>query len=366
MIKEIKKKYLRNNIKTSENEKSNNKYILTKKEKKIQYKGTQIPKLLLNKNISDYYNTKRIYYSHRKINKVSSANYLFLEKPRKNEITNYFYTKNKNLINDISLNSKRKLSNLSTLEGMTQNDINQNKKYKHIKSKIFNMSIKKNIIKNKSETEKNSMNTSFLSSKPEDPFLGIKIKKYLKEKENKRDDLFVLVNNPFSKIQNNKSRLFPHLSRKIILKKLIKPKEIKNDIYDSIMKEYDEAKSLSKDKIERKVERNLLKNKLYRNKNGKKVYPKQILNNSSGIQKQLIEGQVNLIKRKINSNFSEEVNFDFLNDFNTNLYLSLLYPKDEILNRRAHGKLINDCSVIKDLVEESIVEYNKKNNIIII
>jgi len=345
----IKEKFFRNlifNKSFKEESKDDNTHILTQREKKMQYKGIKIPKLLLNKNISSIFNTKRLNYSHRKKNKISSDNFSFLENPRKNEITNYYYTKNKNLLKDISLNSKRKLNQLSSL---TQNEIDKSKrKYKEIKSKLFDINKKKPNLPKTNENEKNSMNTTFFSSKPDDPLLDIKLMKYLKEKKGERDNLFVLVNNPFMKKQNVKSRLYPHLNRKLILERIIKPKKVNSDIYDTIMKEYNQAKSSSNDKLEG----NLLRKRIFRKKLGKKLYTNKYINKSGQIQKDLIENQVNLIKRKINSHFTAEINLDYINEFRTNMYLSLSNPKDEVLQIRSIDKIINDGSIIKDLVEE--------------
>ena len=50
----IKEKYFRNliyNKSFKEESKDDNLHILTQREKKMQYKGIKIPKLLLNKNI---------------------------------------------------------------------------------------------------------------------------------------------------------------------------------------------------------------------------------------------------------------------------------------------------------------------------
>ena len=355
MIKGKKLKSLFHNEKLKEDSKSNK--INTEREKRMKYKGIKIPKLFLNKNLSNIFETKRLNYSHRKRNNISSQNFLFMEKPRKKEITNYFYTKNKNIINDISLNSKRKLNNLSTI---TQGNIKG--KYKQIKSRLFNVNINKQNLKKKYETEKNSMNTSFLSSKADDPFLDIKIMKYLEKKEKERNDLFLLVNNPFGKKTNGRSKLYPHLERKLILEKIIKPKQIKNDIYESINKEYEQAKSISGEKIERDLLRKkLLHKKLYKKKPQNKILStNKFINKSGEVQKHLIENQVNLIKRKINSSLSDEINLNYLNNFQTHLYLSLTNVKDQVLNIRSIDKLLNYGSVIKDLVEEGLNNYNKK------
>ena len=354
MMKERKLSEL-NNLRTLKEDSKNNDKQISTGENRIKYKGIEIPKLLLNKKISNFYNIKNYNYSHKKRDNISSKNFLFLERPLKNEITNYYYSKNKNVINDISLNSKRKLNkHLPTISGINQNNINNSKrKSKSIKSRIFSMIMKKNI---KKESEKNSMNTSFLSSKPDDPFLDIKIQKYLKEKENERDNLFILINNPFGRSQNGKSILFPEINRKLMLQKLLKPKCIKSDIYDSIMKEYNNTKPLSNEKIER----NLIRNKLYRNKIRKHLNTKKYVNNPMEVQDHLIDNQMKLIKKKLYKNYADEINYDFFNDYKTKLYLSLSHSKDQVLNIKSTGKLINDGSVLKDLVEEAAKGFSKK------
>ena len=61
-----------------------------------------------------------------------------------------------------------------------------------------------------------------------------------------------------------------------------------------------------------------------------------------------------------NNFYKYETNFEYLNDFETNLFLSLSNTKDQIYNIKAIPKLINDSSVIKDLVEEVFINTNKK------
>ena len=100
-------------------------------------------------------------------------------------------------------------------------------------------------------------------------------------------------------------------------------------------------------------------NRIFRKKLGKKLYTNKYINKSGQIQKDLIENQVNLIKRKINSHFTAEINLDYINEFRTNMYLSLSNPKDEVLQIRSIDKIMNDGSIIKDLVEEGYNNYKK-------
>ena len=364
--------YYKRNIK--EDSKNNNIQNSKKKENKFKfkYKGIKIPKLLLNKNLSDIFNSKRIKNSHnKKINNISSKNFLFIENSNKKELTNYYYIKNKSIINDISLNSKRKISNLSTSETKKENF---NKNIIKIKSNILNNNIKKeynNSLNNsynkikKIENEKNyinTMNTSFLSSKFDDPFLDIKFKKYIKEKEKERTNLFLLINNPFGKNGKKINRFNSQINRRLILEKLLKPKKIDNDIYDTINNEYNNAlinsKIVTKDKI---LEKNLLRKKLLRNKLGNKLKPQKFLVNSGETSQNLVDNEISLIKNKINNNHSNIMKFDFMNDFHTNLYLSLSDPTEQLYNTRLYGKYINDNSLIKSLIEEVAHKYNKIN-----
>ena len=350
------------NIKNFPNEelKENSTYISSKKEKRIKYKGIQIPKLLLNKNIFDLNNDKRFYYSHRKKNKLSSENYVFLKRPRKDELTNYYFSKNKSIINDISLNSKRKINNISTLERLTQSEIKKTKvKKKPIKYRIFQMNQNNYNKRNESEKNNNSMNTSFLSSKADDPFLDIKILNYLKEREKEKNKLLLLVNNPFVKKSNGKNRLYPLFNRRIIIERLLKPKKIKNEIYETIFQEYKNAQ-LKLSNNNEILERKLLRNEIYRNKDKKNIFTKKFINNSGETQRHLLDDQVNLIKRKIDSNYINGKNLEYSNNYETNLFLSLSNTKDQIYNIRAIPKLINDSSVIKDFVEEVFISTNKK------
>ena len=346
------------NKRPKEDSKNNSVYNASKKEKRIKYKGIKIPKLLLNRNILDLNNEKKYYYYiHKTKNRISSENYIFLKRQRKDELTNYYFTKNKKIINEISLNSKRKLNNISTLE-----------KSKLNKSEIKKIKILKNPIKyrifqlnqdNSHLNEIDKMNTSFLSSKIDDPFLDIKIKKYLKEKQKERNNLCALVNNPFIKKSNGKNKLYHLFDRKILIERLLKPNKIKTEVYDSIFQEYKNAKlKLDNSQI---LEKKLLRSKIYKNKEKNDLLSKKFINNSGETQKRLLDEQINLIKRKMDNNFYKyETNFEYLNDFETNLFLSLSNTKDQIYNIKAIPKLINDSSVIKDLVEEVFINTNKK------
>lgn len=349
MLNESKIRNFNAKNKVKDNSKRYNTCILNPQEKGMKYKGLKIPKLLLNKKIPNFFNNKNNNISGKK--KISSKNFLFLEKPRKNEITNYYYSKNKNLINNISLNSKRKINNLSILERVNHS----NYKNKRLKSGVFNMNT--NNIRTIKENQKNAMNTSFLSSKPDDPNLKMKLKKYLDEKAIRKENLFLLINNPFNRKKSGKSRLFPHLNRQYIVDEVTKSKKMDYDIYNSIMDEYNKAKSHSNDKIDK----NLIWKKLNRNKIGKKVKINKYINKSGEIQKRLLEHQTSLIKRKLNRDFDEQINFDFLSEYSSNVYLSLSNSKDQVYNIRAFGKIMNEGSVIKDLIEEAMDNSKKIN-----
>lgn len=346
------------NKRPKEDSKNNSVYNAPKKEKRIKYKGIKIPKLLLNRNILDLNNEKKYYYYiHKTKNRISSENYIFLKRQRKDELTNYYFTKNKKIINEISLNSKRKLNNISTLEKskLNQSEIKKIKILKNpIKFRIFQMNQD-----NSHLNEIDKMNTSFLSSKIDDPFLDIKIKKYLKEKQKERNNLCALVNNPFIKKSNGINKLYPLFDRKILIERLLKPNKIKTEVYDSIFQEYKNAKlKLDNSQI---LEKKLLRSKIYKNKEKNDLLSKKFINNSGETQKRLLDEQINLIKRKMDNNFYKyETNFEYLNDFETNLFLSLSNTKDQIYNIKAIPKLINDSSVIKDLVEEVFINTNKK------
>ena len=228
-VKNYRKSNYQDNLIENENEKNDVNNItnntLSQKEKRIKFKGIKIPKLFLNKNLYDLYNTKRVSYSHRKINNISSENFSFLKIPNKNELTNYYYSKNKTIIDEIYLNSKRKLNNISTKKDISISE--RGKKKLNVRSRLFDFLNKKsdkynNTTINKkriSKKEEESMNKSFLSSKVDDPLLGKKIKKYIKKKEEEREELFSLINNPFQRKGKLKGSLFPYLDKKIIIKR---------------------------------------------------------------------------------------------------------------------------------------------------
>ena len=340
-------------------------YSATERVKKFKYKSIKIPKLLLNKKLNDFDKSK----THRVIKNMSSNNFIFIENPRKKELSDYYYSKNRSLINDISLNSKRKLNTVKTLEGINDNKLfNIKRKNINIRSRLFDYEInKKNIDKNNinSKKEKNIekfMNTSFLSSKNDDPLLKYKIRKYLKEKLFERYDLYALVNYPFGKKYKGKSVKFPNIDRKLILKNLTKPKKIDTDIYDTILDEYNNAKSSfntindNKNKQIEISEKNLLKNKLNKNKLDK-IFKNDFVTNSGKVQKALLDNQVKLMKNKINNSLTNILDFDYINEFNTILYLSLSHSVDQLFNSREYVKYINDNAYIKSSLEQVPNKY---------
>ena len=350
-----------------ENEKNNiNNDILSQNEKRLKYKGIKVPKLFLNKNINNFYNTKRVSYSHRKINNISSDNFTFLKMPQKNELTNYYYSKNKTIIDEISLNSKRKLNNISTMNNISISE--RGKKKLNVRSRLFDFENKKinntnNITLNKdilNKNEKESMNKSFLSSKVDDPLLGKKVKKYLKKKEDEREDLFFLVNNPFRRKAKPKGSLFPFLDKKIIIKKLSKQKIVDNDIERSILDEYNKLDYAYQIKqYQKELKQELLSDKI--DKNNKHITDaSKVCINAGKVQKRLLDKELSLIKSKINKKFWNAVNYDFLDDYNSKLYVSVSNSEDQLYNTKAFPKFLIDNIYIKNLIEEVTHKYNKK------
>ena len=338
-----------------------------RKEKRIKYKAIKIPKLLLNDN-------KKNIFSQGIAKNISSNNFIFIQNPRMKELSKYYYSKNRSLINEVSSNSKRKLKIMKTSvsEGINNNIITK-KKNLNVRSRLFDYKInKKNINnsapnntinKNKNENIEDYMNKSFLSSKFDDPLLKFKVKKYLKKKLNERYNLYALINFPFDKKNKGKITLYSNSDRKLFLKRLIKPKKIDSDIYDTILDEYKNAKSTfdsNKTKQNEIFGKNILKYKLNRNNLGNKIFKSNFATNVGKIQNSLVEKQVNLIKLKLNNNYTNNLKLDFLNEFNTKLHLSLSNSQDQLFNTRLYAKFINDNSYIKNLIEEVPNKYIKK------
>ena len=61
----------------------------------------------------------------------------------------------------------------------------------------------------------------------------------------------------------------------------------------------------------------------------------------------LVDNEISLIKNKINYNYSNIMKLDFMNDFNTNLYLSLSDPTEQLHNTRLYGKYINEINLLE-------------------
>jgi hypothetical protein len=69
-----------------------------------------------------------------------------------------------------------------------------------------------------------------------------------------------------------------------------------------------------------------------------KIFKSDFISNIGDIQKSMVENHINLIKNKMNNNYTGDLNLDYLNEFNTNLHLSVSYPKDQLFNTRLYGK----------------------------
>ena len=338
------------------------------REKRIRYKAIKIPKLLLNDN------KKNIFSQGISKNIISSNNFIFIQNPRMKELSKYYYSKNRSLINEVSSNSKRKLKILKTSisEGKINNIITQRKNlnvrsrlfdYKFNKKHINNSAPNNTINKNKNENIEDDMNQSFLSSKFDDPLLKFKIKKYLKKKVHERYNLYALINFPFDIKNKGKITLYSNTDKKLFLKRLIKQKKTDSDIYDTILEEYKNAKSnfdSNKTKQNEICGKNILKYNLNRDKLGNKIFKSNFTSNIGAIQKSLVEKQLNLLKYKMNNNYTNNLNLDFLNEFNTKLHLSLSNSQDQLFNTRLYAKFINDNSYIKKLIEEVPKKYIKK------
>ena len=352
-MKVLKIKSINKNLK--EEIKNNKVNILTQGENKIKYKPVKIPKLLLNKKLLEFYDIKRVNYSNRKKITASSKDYSFLKNPNSKELRDYFYTKNRIAINDISLKSIKKRNSTLISE-------NNYKNINKIRKKIF-----KAIKLEKNENKKNkSTNISIVGFNKEKSNLEDKIKKYMKKRKNERNNLSLLINNPFNyynKENKGKSKLFPKLNRKLILEKINKPKKINSEVSDLIKKEYNNAKSLLNNKFMKEdeiFEKNLLRKKIFRKKMAKNINTNIFSYKPGEIQKNLINKRVNLIKKNLNNSDLNMRNFDYKNNFRTNLYLSVSQSVDQLFNTRLFGKLINDNSFIKDLMEEVNNKHYKK------
>jgi hypothetical protein len=352
-MKVLKFKIINKNLK--EEIKNNKVNILTQGENKIKYKPVKIPKLLLNKKLLEFYDIKRVNYSNRKKITASSKDYSFLKNPNSKELRDYFYTKNRIAINDISLKSIKKRNSTLISE-------NNYKNINKIRKKIF-----KAIKLEKNENKKNkSTNISIVGFNKEKSNLEDKIKEYMKKRKNERNNLSLLINNPFNyynKENKGKSKLFPKLNRKLILEKINKQKKINSEVSDLIKKEYNNAKSLLNNKFMKEdeiFEKNLLRKKIFRKKMAKNINTNIFLYKPGEIQKNLINKRVNLIKKNLNNSDLNMRNFDYKNNFRTNLYLSVSQSVDQLFNTRLFGKLINDNSFIKDLMEEVNNKHYKK------
>ena len=179
-MKVLKFKIINKNL---EEEIKNNKVnILTQGENKIKYKPVKIPKLLLNKKLLEFYDIKRVNYSNRKKITASSKDYSFLKNPNSKELRDYFYTKNRIAINDISLKSIKKRNSTLISE-------NNYKNINKIRKKIF-----KAIKLEKNENKKNkSTNISIAGFNKEKSNLEDKIKEYMQKRKNERNNLSLLI-----------------------------------------------------------------------------------------------------------------------------------------------------------------------------
>jgi hypothetical protein len=138
------------------------------------------------------------------------------------------------------------------------------------------------------------------------------------------------------------------------IKKLLGEKKVNSNTLELITSESNYVKSFLEPKLIKKGEE--FKNRALRKKiirENKMNNPEKILycykpkNNSNSV----VENQLNIIKNKLlNDNDYSRINdIDIKNSFQTQLFLSIVNPYEQLFNTRLYGKLINDNDFLKEL-----------------
>ena len=121
------------------------------------------------------------------------------------------------------------------------------------------------------------------------------------------------------------------------MEKINKQKKIYSEVSDLIKKKYNNAKSLLNYKLMKEdeiFEKNLLRKKIFRKKMPKNINMNIFSYKPGEIQKNLINKRVDLIKKNLNNSDLNMRNFDYKNNFRTNLYLSVSQSVDKLFNTR--------------------------------
>ena len=364
---------------------------ILKKDKPIStQKKITIPKICLkNKNLNMLKDKKR-FNSVGKIDNnnefykyfAKKASFLFC--PKNQELINYFDKKNKNFINNLSLNNKtKKLIPPKKLAKIKYYKLNRDKKREstnetittapRVKREIYKSSSLPDYLKNKGSYKENfSENKINLSSKVfsdiENPELLINIKKFIENRKKEKNYLHILINNSNNedfniyKLINSKPRKYsPRKSRLILRNKLFQEKKVGNETLELISNECKRIKSLLEPKLNKKEEKfkikilrkNLSQDKLDKELN-KFIYKSK---NDSNI---IVDNQIELLKRKINSNnFTNSKNIELSNSFRSQLFLSISNPFEQLFNTRLYGKLMNDGDFLKELHKNEQMNFKE-------
>ena len=338
---------------------------------------------------------KKRFNSMGKITKYKYNNYFeknnsFIFCPKNQDLINYYDRKNKNIINNISINFHKKQSNSKYLTTKDYSKINYDKdqnpakkitivpkrrKNKINKSSSLPIYLKKNIKQKSNNLSNNNINdidnnnsilhnSNIFNLKNIANFKNNLIK-YIENKKIEKDNFHKLYNNSnndseilnFNKTINAQSKQY-FIKPNYFIK--TKEKKIDNDTLEIISKECEKVKSSLESKYikkEKEFKKRMLSQKLKQKHKICDIDMKKYFYKSKNKNNTIVEDQIELIKKKINNNnFPNCKNIELKNSFRSKLFLYISNPYEQLFNTRLYGKLIDDEDFLKELHNSENIE----------
>jgi hypothetical protein len=340
-----------------------------------------IPKITLNEKKLTTFNlieSKKRINSLGKVtkynyNNYTNKNYSLLFAPTNKELNNYYHKKNRNDINNIIIKKCEKSKSSEMIHNIHKNnEINIYNSSRRVKDELKKIKKISSLSKDKSINNVNEKDKKYKKKeikklkmfdkeqlKKNTSDIMTDIKNYIENKRIERFCLNKIINNSNYNIGDNdshkkmwKKKYSPLIEKQI--KKLLEEKKVNSNTLELITSESNYVKSFLEPKLIKKGEE--FKNRALRKKiirENKMNNPEKILycykpkNNSNSV----VENQLNVIENKLlNDNDYSRINdIDIKNSFQTQLFLSIVNPYEQLFNTRLYGKLINDNDFLKEL-----------------
>ena len=346
-----------------------------------------IPKITLNEKKLTTFNlieSKKRINSLGKVtkynyNNYTNKNYSLLFAPTNKELINYYDKKNRNDINNIIIKKCKKSKSSEMIHDINKNNgINIYNSSRRVKDKLKKIKKSSSLSKDKSLDDSfdvNDVNEKAKKYKRKEikklkmfdkeqlkknsSDIMTDIKNYIENKTIKRFSLNKIINNSnYNRGDNDpqkkmwKKKYSPLTEKQI--KKLLEDKKVNSNTLELIKSESNYVKSFLEPKLIKKGEE--FKNRALR----KKIIREKKMNNPEKIlycykpkndNNSVVENQLNVIKNKLlNDNGYSRINdLDLKNSFQTQLFLSIVNPYEQLFNTRLYGKLIDDNDFLKEL-----------------